>query len=217
MSYLVRPSSLNKFAIYQTIDKDHASIVFEGSEDECYEQLATLENKIKVILCRAGEIAKVVEIEDKLETFQKLVGGYIEEYMPFEDEVALICSDDAKMIGASLNRAIRDHENRIFDVVAGDFFICYAPAESEKFLSLPTDLCDKYLEIFKWPEQIILKNNGITAYPYNPETRAKEVRSIKGLAVEEPMVEYRLPAFSKQENTSNATINTPDDSEIEKE
>ena len=30
------------------------------------------------------------------------------------------------------------------DVIAGDFFICYAPIESEKFLSLPPELAEKY-------------------------------------------------------------------------
>ena len=50
-------------------------------------------NKIRVIVCRADERAEVVEINDKLEAMQELVGGMIEEYMPWEDDVALICND----------------------------------------------------------------------------------------------------------------------------
>ena len=49
-------------------------------------------NKIKVILCKPDERAEIVEIDDKLEAMQELVGGYIQEYMPWEDEVAIICN-----------------------------------------------------------------------------------------------------------------------------
>ena len=37
---------------------------------------------------------------------QSLVEGDIEEYMPFEDEVAIICNDEGKMNGLPLNRAV---------------------------------------------------------------------------------------------------------------
>ena len=41
---------------------------------------------IRVIVCRPGERAEVIEIEDKLESMQQIVQGYIEEYQPFYDE-----------------------------------------------------------------------------------------------------------------------------------
>src|SRR5699024_6863922 len=45
-----------------------------------------------------------------LEAMQELVGGDIEEYMPFEDEVAIICNEEGKIIGLPLNRAIYSEE-----------------------------------------------------------------------------------------------------------
>ena len=136
--------------------------------------------KIKVILCKAGECAQIVEIEDSLESFQKIVEGMIEEYMPFEDDVAIVCNDEGKMLGLPLNRAIEDEDGRIMDIIAGDFFICYAPWESEKFLSLPTELAEKYKEKFYWPEQIFLKNGeGHKAIKYNPDYRKHEVEILK--------------------------------------
>ena len=48
---------------------------------------------IRVIICRADEFAKVVEIEDSLEAMQELVGGLIEEYAPWEDAVAVVCHE----------------------------------------------------------------------------------------------------------------------------
>ena len=37
---------------------------------------------------------------------QAVVGGNIEEYMPFEDEVAIVCHEEGKLIGLPPNRAI---------------------------------------------------------------------------------------------------------------
>ena len=81
-------------------------------------------DKIKVILCRPDERTEVVDIEDKLEAMQKLVGGYIQECMPWEDEVAIICNEEGKMTGLPLNRGIRGDDGQLQDIIAGDFFIC---------------------------------------------------------------------------------------------
>ena len=136
---------------------------------------------INVLLCKAGKRAEMVEMEDSLEAMQKMVGGMIEEYMPFEDDVALICNDEGKMRGMPLNRAIEGEDGKIMDVIAGDFFICYAPIESERFLSLPPDLAEKYEKKFTWPEQIFMKNGeGLTAVKYNPEFREHEARMLMG-------------------------------------
>ena len=125
-------------------------------------------DKIRVIVCRTDERAEVVEIEDKLETMQEIVGGLIQEYMPWEDEVALIVNEEGKVSGLPLNRGIRNQNGRVQDVIAGDFFICYAPIESERFLSMPPDLEKKYLEMFDLPEMFMLGDGEIMAVKYEP-------------------------------------------------
>ena len=62
--------------------------------------------KISVILVEPGKYPKLIEIEDTLEAMQSLVEGDIEEYMPFEDEVAIICNEEGKMNGMPLNRGV---------------------------------------------------------------------------------------------------------------
>ena len=228
--------------------------------------------KISVVLVEPNKYPKVVEIEDTLEAMQKIVGGYIEQYMPFGDEVAIICNDEGKINGLPLNRAIysepenvemsyqqlkarlrqaekdrshtvgyivftadsfdksyteeertyvvssnnkafiegmggysiyassldgsdknvrleaymadehggkdgwkiekcyvKDDSNReILDVIAGTFFIVYAPFESEKFLSMPNELAQKYKEKFKYPERFSVTDDGIKVEPYTP-------------------------------------------------
>lgn len=47
--------------------------------------------KINVIYVEPGKEARTIEMKDELSEMQNLVGGLIEEYMPFEDDVAIIC------------------------------------------------------------------------------------------------------------------------------
>lgn len=129
---------------------------------------------ISVLLIQPGKYPKTVEIEDSLEAMQAVVGGDIEEYMPFEDEVALICNDEGKVNGLPLNRAVYDSEHQIIDIMAGDFFICHAPFDSEKFQSLPPDLMKKYSELFRYPEQFVRTQKGITAIPFKPKSKDLE-------------------------------------------
>ena len=123
---------------------------------------------IKVISVPAGKRAFVKEIDRGLKSLQKEVGGYIQAIYPFSDEVALICNDEAKLMNLPLNRALKTDGisgNEIYDIIAGDFFICYAPISSENFESMPEELLQKYLEMFKYPERFLIKNQTIYIYP----------------------------------------------------
>ena len=70
---------------------------------------------------------------------------------------------------------MKDPESReMVDIIFGQFFVCYAPAESEKFLSLPKELAQKYEARFKFPERFFKQGNEIKAVPYKPKTRGQE-------------------------------------------
>ena len=132
-------------------------------------------NQITVLYLQVGKLPQTVSIDNSLEAMQQLVGGYIEEYMPFDDEVALICNEEGKMNGSSLNRAVYDeHSKEMIEIIAGDFFIAYAPVGSENFKSLPKDLEKKYAEKFKYPERFYKQNGQIKAYPVKPKNRDME-------------------------------------------
>jgi hypothetical protein len=136
-------------------------------------------DKIKVIVCRVDERAEVIEIEDKLEAMQEVVGGLIQEYMPWEDEVAIICNEEGKMNRMPLNRAIIDEDGQMLDIIAGPFFICYAPLESETFESLPPDLEEKYRRKFEQPERFFKTEKGISSVKYEPDSRSTEIAQIR--------------------------------------
>ena len=124
--------------------------------------------KIRVVYVEPGKEARAIETRDDLNEMQALVGGHIEEYMPFDDEVALICNEEGKITGLPLNRGIENENGQLIEIIAGPFFIAYAPLESEEFLSLPSDLEEKYKEKFRRPERFFKTPAGIKAVKYEP-------------------------------------------------
>ena len=122
---------------------------------------------INVIYVEPGKTARTIEMKDELSEMQKLVGGLIEEYMPFEDDVAIICNDEGKMNGMPLYRAITGEDGQLMDIIAGPFFIAYAPIESENFLSMPDELREKYLEKFRQPERFFRTPEGIKVVKFD--------------------------------------------------
>lgn len=134
------------------------------------------QNTISVLLVEPDKYPRTVTIADTLEAMQNLVGGDIEEYMPFEDEVAIICNEEGKVNGLPLNRAVYvdEDKSKIADIICGKFFLVYAPIESENFLSLPPELSEKYREKFKYPERFSRVNNEIVAVPFKPKAKEME-------------------------------------------
>ena len=105
-------------------------------------------------------------IDDTLASMQQIVGGSIQAIYPFEEPVALICNDEGKLLRLPLNRALRDSNGAIYDIVAGTFFLCAAPAGSDRFEGLSDEQAQAYLEHFAVPEQFIKVNGDIFILPY---------------------------------------------------
>ena len=130
---------------------------------------------LRVIVCRPTERAEVIEISDDLRSMQEVVGGMIEEYQPFYDaedervkDVAIVCNDEGKFNGSRMNRTVYDDQDSPLDIIYGTFFICYAPIASEKFLSLPKDLEEKFLAKFELPEMFLMTPDGLRAEKFIP-------------------------------------------------
>lgn len=131
----------------------------------------TDKNKISVLFIQPNKYPKKIKINNSLDDMQKLVGGNIEIIYPYEDEIALICNDEGKINGETLNRAIYDGNNNLIDIIAGNFFICYAPADSDNLFGLPKNLEKKYFNKFKFPESFISVKNNIIVLPFTPEEK----------------------------------------------
>ena len=93
--------------------------------------------------------------QDTLKEMQRLVGGIISAYSPFNDGSVIILNDTGKIDGLEFNRVVYDENGEIADIIAGDFFICYAPPDNSELSSLPDELIQKYTEVFKTPQAFI--------------------------------------------------------------
>lgn len=107
----------------------------------------------KVVMLVPGKAAYVAEVDLSLESMQKIVNGHIEAIYPFTDSVALVCNEDGKLINLPLNRALKDGEDYVYDIVAGTVFIC--GLSEENFDGLTDELADKYCEMFKKPDMFL--------------------------------------------------------------
>jgi len=86
------------------------SIGFKRIEFEAEAAQLPVEDTIRVVLLEPGKLARITEIGRTLEQMQAVVGGNIEPFYPFEEEVCIICNDEGKLNGMALNRAIRAEE-----------------------------------------------------------------------------------------------------------
>ena len=105
---------------------------------------------MKVLVIEPLKDPYTAEIDGKLETMQKIVGGLIQMIIPFDDpEIALICNDEGKLMGLPPNRALYDDKGNIVDIISGNFFLCSAPADSENFEGLSDEQIEKYTKRFE--------------------------------------------------------------------
>ena len=104
---------------------------------------------MKVIIVKPFTQPYTANIKGDLRSMQNIVGGYIEAIYPFDDEeIALVCNEEGKIEGLTPNRFLLNRNNGICDFICGDFFLCYAPADSENFESIPDNLIQKYIDKF---------------------------------------------------------------------
>ena len=115
----------------------------------------SMNEMMKVLYIQVRKRPQVIEIKHTLKEMQRLVGGIISAYSPFDDGSVIILNDTGKIDGLEFNRVVYNENGKIADIIAGDFFICYAPPDRPDFSSLPDELIRKYSELFKTPKSFI--------------------------------------------------------------
>ena len=118
------------------------------------------------MLVEPGQYPRMTSIGSDLYSLQKAVGGDIEAIYPYDDPIAIVCAEEGKINGEPLNRAIRDEDNDIVDIIAGTFFVC--GLGEEDFASLPKELQEKYEDKFHQPESFLKLGSRIMAIPMEP-------------------------------------------------
>jgi len=120
---------------------------------------------MQVVIVEPKKKPTVQNIDDGLEAMQKIVGGTIQAIYPFEEPIALICNDEGKLLNLPLNRALRDNAGCVYDIVAGTFFLCAAPSDSDNFASLTEEQTQTCLKRFAVPEQFIQVGDAVFVLP----------------------------------------------------
>lgn len=120
-------------------------------------------NLIRVLVVEPGKEPYEKHIEPGLESLQHEVGGDIEAVYPFEEEVALICDEEGKLSGKDLNRALRDEDGELYDIIAGTFLV--ADCSGENFGSLSEAQMTEFYAKFKHPEAFFKINGNICVVP----------------------------------------------------
>ena len=153
---------------------------FDGSLDDIpdeYRLTGSAESqerdgKLTVVVVEPEKAPRIADVGSDLKSLQDMVGGYIEAIYPFDDPVAIVCNEEAKLEGLPLNRALRDEDGDIYDIVAGTFMIVGLTEDS--FGSLSGDLALKYAEFFKQPEMFAKLGDKIVAIPMISEEQHKQ-------------------------------------------
>lgn len=113
-------------------------------------------NKITVLVVEPGKAPQVTEIDNTLESMQKIVGGYIEAFQ-LDKNTALWCNEEGKINNLPYNRAVGN------DVIAGTFFIA-GDAHDGESCSLNKEQISKYTDMFAntQPPEVELTNEHLT-------------------------------------------------------
>ena len=129
---------------------------------EKLEQAQDAEDSMTVVVVEPMKEPYIKEIGAALAAKQQEVGGMIAAAYPFDDPVAVICNDEGKI----LNRALRDGDGQMYDIVAGAFLV--VGLGEDDFVSLSPELAEKYMEHFKTPEMFVMVNGELVAVPVEP-------------------------------------------------
>ena len=123
-----------------------------------------MENKkMTVLVVETRKKPYVKEIDTGLESLQHEVGGYIQSVYPWEEMCAIVCDEEAKLTGKELNRALRDEDGHIYDVVAGTFLI--VGLSEDDFTALTDEQIQQFSEKFAAPEMFLRINHTVVVMP----------------------------------------------------
>ena len=123
--------------------------------------------KISVLVVEPEKKPYAKEISSGLSSLQHEVGGYIQAVYPYEEPVAIICDEEAKLKGSDLNRVLRDEDGKIYDVIAGTFLI--VGLGEEDFASLTPEHMKQFKEKFDTPEMFMRLNGKLVVLPMEEE------------------------------------------------
>ena len=105
----------------------------------------------------------------------------LQESYGVDEPVALVMHDEGKLVGKELNRALRDDDGDIYDIIAGDFLV--VGLGEDDFCSLSPELMKQFEEHFHQPETFVRMGRSIMALPLPDDMVKKEDAPVKADSV----------------------------------
>lgn len=104
-----------------------------------------------------------------LKEMQATVGGTIQAIYPFEEQVAVICNDDALNLHLPFNRSVEGGYGGVF----GTFFV--VGLGEEDFISLTPEQVERYKEKFHQAEILLgVDGNDLITMQVEPKKKSME-------------------------------------------
>ena len=116
---------------------------------------------ITVLVIEPEKKPYIKSIPSGLASLQQEVGGSIQAIYPWEDDPCCIICDEEAL--SPFNRALRDEDGDIYDVVAGTFLVVGLGADN--FTSLESRCIQKYSELFAVPELFFRVDDKLVVIP----------------------------------------------------
>ena len=126
-----------------------------------------MNNTTHVLVIEPGKKPYEKDIGSDLASLQNAVRGYIQAIYPYDELVAIVCDEEGKLSGKELNRALRDDDGDIYDVIAGTFLV--VGLGEDDFASLSPELCEQFKAKFAVPEAFIVMNGHMVCIPINTD------------------------------------------------
>ena len=153
--------------------------------------------KISVLVVEPEKKPYAKEVSSELSSLQHEVGGYIQAVYPYDEPVAIICDEEAKLKGSELNRVLRDEDGKIYDVIAGTFLI--VGLGEDDFTSLTPEHMKQFKEKFDTPEMFMRINGKLVVLPMEDErVKAKKPSVLQKLKEAKVDLPKRSPGKAKE-------------------
>ncbi len=149
---------------------DFTQVKFTAGESR---EATRSDGQLDVLLVRPGEFPHKAQIGSELDDLQLAGGGYMQEVYLGED-AGIICNEEGKLNGLPMNRALRDEDGQLYDIVAGDFLV--VGLGEEDFTSLSPEQMEKYEKQFHSPEAFVKMGRGWVVLPIDDETVKNAVK-----------------------------------------
>ena len=118
-----------------------------------------MNSTMTVLKIMPGRKPERITIPHTLDAMQSMVCGYIQAIYPYEDSIAIVCNEEGKLLGMEPNRAIRNEDGDILDIICGTFFIC--GLSEDDFCSLTEEQITNYSELFRYPEMFLWNGHNL--------------------------------------------------------